>query len=93
MGAIIFMERIYPKSLEEIEALEEDILSPWHVCKYLKTGEQTINCAVKAGLIPWAYLLGSRVVIPKKAFVNYHRYGQVLAGTVKNPLYEKIKIN
>jgi len=87
------VERKYPATLEEIEALDEDILSTWQVTKYLKTNENTINCEAKAGLLPWAYKLGSRTVIPKMAFINYHRYGQVSCGTVKKPLIEKIKIS
>jgi len=87
------MERTYPTTLEEIEALNADVLYPWQITKYLNANEDTINCAAKAGLLPWAYKLGSRTVIPKKAFINYHRYGQVSAGTIKNPLIEVIKVN
>ena len=87
------MERTYPATLEEIEAIDDDVLSPWQVVKYLKSNEQTINCAAKAGLLPWAYKLGTRTIIPKKAFVNYHKYGQCSAGTIKNLLVERIQIN
>jgi len=86
------MEREYPTTLEEIEAIDEDVLYPWQVIKYLNTTEDTINCSAKAGLLPWAYKLGTRTVIPKKAFLNYHKYGQVSCGTVKTPLIEIIKI-
>ena len=86
------MERTYPTTLEEIEALEQDVLYPWQIIKYLNTVEATVNCSAKAGTLPWAYKLGKRTVIPKRAFVNYHKFGQVSCGTVRNPLIEIIKI-
>ena len=90
--SIIEGGRVYPTTLEEIEAVEGDVLYTWQVVKYLKSSEDKINCAAKAGLLPWAYKIESRTVIPKRAFVNYHKYGQVSCGTVKNPLLEIIKI-
>jgi hypothetical protein len=69
-----------PTSLEEIENLDRDLLRPEDVAAYLHTGQYTINCASKAGLLPWAYNLGKRTVIPKEAFIHYHRYGAVIKG-------------
>ena len=42
------MERKYPATLEEIEALEDDTLYPWQVSEYLKANESycsTTRCA------------------------------------------------
>ena len=69
------MERDPPSTLEEIEQLTDEILYPWHVAKYLGTCENTINCAARARLLPWAYKLGKHTRIPKQAFVNWHKYG------------------
>jgi len=65
-------------TLEEIEALPRNTLRPADVAPYLNACRQTINIAARDGLLPWAYKLGSRTVIPKEAFVSYHRHGQVV---------------
>ena len=52
-------------TLEEIEALPRNTLRPADVAPYLNACRQTINVAARDGLLPWAYKLGSRTVIPK----------------------------
>ncbi len=65
-----------PETLEEIAALEVNTLRPVDVATYLHACPNTISAQAKLGLLPWAYKLGSRTVIPKEAFVHYHRYGR-----------------
>lgn len=66
-----------PTTLEEIEALPSDTLRPCDVAAYLHTDQYSVNCASKAGLLPWAYQLGSRTIIPKEAFIHFHKYGKM----------------
>jgi len=68
-----------PITLEDIENLPKEVLNPADVAGYLKMSQQSINCAATAGQLPWAYKANSRTIIPKRAFVHYHRYGQVMA--------------
>lgn len=65
------------ETLAEIEALETNTLRPVDVATYLHSCPNTISNAAKLGLLPWAYKLGTRTVIPKEAFIFYHKYGQV----------------
>jgi hypothetical protein len=77
------MDKQYPRTLREIEALEEEVLCPQHIVKFLGSNENTINCSAEAGKLPWAYKLGSRTVIPKEAFIHWHKYGAVLRNNNK----------
>ena len=63
-------------TLDEIAGMPKNILTPEDVCGYLECDKYSINLACKAGTLPWAYLKGSRVIIPKEAFVWWHRYGE-----------------
>jgi len=67
-------------TLEDIEAIPKNMLTPADVAGYLECAPYSINCAAKAGQLPFAYMLGTRVKIPKEAFINYHRYGATLSG-------------
>ena len=78
-------DRGIPTTLEEIEALPKNILCPEDVCGYLECDKYSINCASKAGQLPFAYQKGTRTVIPKEAFLNYHRYGRLTV--VESGLY------
>lgn len=64
-----------PDTLEEIEALEKNTLCPADVAPFLKVSQYSINCASKAGTLPWAYQMGTKTIIPKDAFVYCHKYG------------------
>jgi len=74
-----------PTTLAEIEALPKNRLTPDDVFVYLGCNRQNINLASKAGTLPWAYQMGSRTIIPKEAFVNYHRYGRMQS--IKSGIY------
>ena len=67
--------RMKRKTLEEIEAIDKDILVPEDVAGYLGIGEYAINMKLKSGgEFPFpAYLVGTHVKIPKQAFIDYHR--------------------
>lgn len=78
-------DRGLPTNLEEIAALPKNILCPEDVCGYLECDKYSINCASKAGTLPWAYQQGSKTRIPKEAFINWHRYGRMQS--LKSGLY------
>jgi len=63
-------------TLDEIAAIPKNILTPEDVCAYMGCNQYNINCASKAGTLPWAYQLGARTLIPKEAFLYHHRYGR-----------------
>ena len=65
-------------TLKEIEQIDKEMLIPADVATFLGCGTHNINCACKAGTLPWAYMVGTRCKIPKEAFVHYHRYGAAL---------------
>lgn len=77
-----------PTTLEDIESLDKDILVPADVAEYLGVKQHSINCASKAGTLPWAYQMGSRTLIPKQAFVQWHRTGAVVRRS-KSLLYSE----
>ena len=85
-------EREYPTTLEEVGNVEGEVLYPWHIVKILKTTENTLNCAAKAGNLPYGHVIEGRTVIFKRAFLHYCLYGQVSCGTVRNPLIETVKV-
>lgn len=64
-------------SLEDIEAIPKEILTPRDVAGYLACDPYSINTSCKAGQLSWAYMKGTRCRIPKKAFLNFHKYGSV----------------
>ena len=65
-------------TLADLEAITGETLKTADVAAYLNACPNTINNAAKMGVLPWAYKLGSRTIIPKDAFIHYHKYGQVL---------------
>jgi len=67
-----------PETLEEIEAIPKNTLTPADVCGYLGVTQYSVNLASKAGTLPYAYQMGSRTIIPKDAFVFFHRYGNAI---------------
>ena len=67
-----------PTTLSEIEALDKNTLTPTDVAAYLRVNPYSINCACKAGTLPWAYQMGSNTIIPREAFVRYHKYGSAV---------------
>lgn len=60
-------------TLEEIEAIPKEMLTPIDVASYLGVLPYSINIQCKNGGLPWAYLVRTRVKIPKRKFVSYHR--------------------
>ena len=67
------MKRI---TLETIEAINSEFLTPQEVAPYLGCSAYTINKQIESGAqFPFpAYMLGRHVKIPKRPFVNYHKY-------------------
>ena len=72
-------------SLEDIEALPKNTLTPADVAGYLGMNPYNINCACKAGTVPWAFQVKSRTVISKSAFVHWMRYGAVVKDVGYHP--------
>ena len=77
-------------TLEEIEAIPKNTLTPEDVAGYIGCNPYNINLSVKVGSIPWAYQIGNRTVIPKEAFLRFHRYGKM--DVIESGLYtESVK--
>lgn len=65
-------------TLEQLERMEGDFLKVADVAEYLCKRTDTIHQSIRNG-VPWAYVIGnSTYMIPKRAFVNYHRYGGMI---------------
>ncbi len=65
-------------TLADIEALDKETLTVAEVAKYLGVFPQCLREGIRAG-VPWGYVLGkASFVIPKQAFVSYHKYGAVI---------------
>lgn len=64
-------------TLEDIEALEKEMLTPADVAPYLGVMPYSINIALKQGkTFPFpAFLIGNRVKIPKESFIRAMRGG------------------
>lgn len=60
-------------TLEDIEAIEKEFLTPDDVAPYLHRNPYSINLQLKKSGLPWAYLIGTEAVIPKQRFINYHK--------------------
>lgn len=59
-------------TLEDIDALDKEMLTPADVASYLGVSQYSINIALKRGKNPFpfpAFMIGTRVKIPKHAFV------------------------
>lgn len=72
-----------PTTLEEIEAIDKEMLTPADVATYLGSTQNTINNSAEKKLLPWAYKLGNRTMIPKAAFIHCHRFGRVVINGMK----------
>jgi len=60
-------------TLDEIAAIDKEFLTPKEVAPYLGVEPYSINNTLKhGGVIPWAYRIGTRAIIPKTRFVMYH---------------------
>lgn len=65
-------------TLEDIEAMDAEFLDIPTVAEYLHKNMQPIRETIRAG-VPWAYVMGNADFrIPRRAFVNYHRFGGVV---------------
>ncbi len=65
-----------PKTLEEIEALPKDMLTPADVAGYLRCDPYAINVRAKKYAQPFPFpviVIGSRVKIPKFPFLKTMR--------------------
>jgi hypothetical protein len=61
--------------LDDIEKLDTEFLDIPTVAAYLKKSQQSVRESIRAG-VPWGYVMGAAAFrIPKRAFVNYHKYG------------------
>ena len=66
------------RTLEDIENIEGDFLTVTEVSEHLAVHPQYIRVAIRNG-VPWGYVLGKcKFVIPKQAFVSFHKYGAVI---------------
>ena len=66
-----------PLKIEDIESLPVINLVPAIVAFFEKCFQYNINLAAKNGDLPYGFIRGNRCVIPKEAYVHYHRYGAV----------------
>ena len=65
-------------TLSEIEAIDKEFLSPSEVAEYLHKKPQGVRVSMRKG-VPWGYVMEEATfIIPKQAFVNYHKYGAVI---------------
>lgn len=66
-------------TLEQLDKLDTEFLSIADVADYLGKNPQPIRESIRNG-VPWGYVLGTATFkIPKRAFVNYHKYGSPIA--------------
>jgi len=68
-------EKGRPTTIEEVEAIPRNTLLPKHIARVLNCDPYLINCACKAGTLPWAVQMKSRTVISKEAFIFWYKYG------------------
>lgn len=67
-------------TLEDLEALDEEFLPIPPVAEYLHKNQQAVRESIRNG-VPWGYVMGNADFrIPRRAFVNYHRYGGMIVG-------------
>jgi hypothetical protein len=65
-------------TLDDLEKTDGEFLDPMVVSEYLGCKPQPVRETIRNG-IPWGYVIGkAKFVIPRRAFVNYHRYGGVV---------------
>ena len=65
-----------PKTLEEIEVLPKDMLTPADIAGYLQCDPYSINVRVKTHPQPFPFpviVIGNRVKIPKAPFIQTMR--------------------
>ena len=66
------------KTLDEIEASNKEFLTVAEVSDYLGKNQQGVRVSIRQG-VPWGYVMEDATFrIPKRAFVNYHKYGAVI---------------
>ena len=67
-------------TLEELEKMDCEFLDIPTIASYLG-GEhmlQPLRETIRKG-VPWAYVVGkAKFVIPRRAFINYHKYGNAV---------------
>jgi len=66
-------------TLDEIESMPGEFISTAVAAQYMQSTPNTVNTSIALGLFPFAYKAGKRNMIPKRAFVNFHRYGMFAA--------------
>ena len=69
--------------LEDIESMGVEFLDVQTVADYLGMGNQPqpLREAIRKG-VPWGYVIGkAKFVIPRRAFVSYHKKGAVAKGS------------
>lgn len=67
------------KTLEEIRAIPHEMLIPEDVADFLETNPQSIRTQANTDADKLGFpviVVGSRVKIPKEAFLNYMKYGK-----------------
>lgn len=66
-------------TLDDIKALDKSFLVPTDVAPYLRVGPYNINLQAHKGPTKLGFpvvVIGSRVKIPKQAFINFMNGGQ-----------------
>lgn len=59
-------------SLDEIEALDAEMLTPEIVARCWPVSQYAVNLMAKADTLPFNYIMnGNRVLIPKRAFIKW----------------------
>lgn len=62
-------------TLDDIEQMDCEFLDIPTIAKYLGKSVQPVRQSIRNG-VPWGYVMGNADFrIPKRAFVNYHKYG------------------
>jgi hypothetical protein len=63
-------------TLEDIENIPRETLKIREVAEYLQCNQQSIRSSIRCKQVPWGYIIGqSKYIIPKRAFVHWHKYG------------------
>lgn len=62
-------------TLSDLENMDCEFLTVKTAADYLKSKEQHVRVSMRRG-VPWGYVLGNADFrIPRRAFINYHKYG------------------
>lgn len=68
-------------TLDDIEKMTCEFIDIPTAAEYFGKDKQQVRVSIRNG-VPWGYVMGNADFrIPRRAFVNYHKYGNAMAQT------------